>query len=115
MVPPSMTIEQRDYLSFIGFFAHIAQQGSLFNAVGGSTGAANVSAYIGDYVLTRAHIRLNEQNIFTDVPPDIAAQFMTGALMQMVSWWLKHTQEYTPQQVAAMFYRLLHRKEPPAM
>jgi AcrR family transcriptional regulator len=107
----NMTVEQRDLIAFTGFFMHIAEQGALFRAVGGSIGAANVAAYIGDYVLKRAIMRLNEQNLYPDVPPEIAAQFMAGALMQMVSWWLNHTDEYTPQQVGRMFFHMLHGKE----
>jgi AcrR family transcriptional regulator len=114
-----LTFEQREYLSYIGFFMHIAAQSPIFNAVGGSNGAAVVASYIGEYVLIRAQMRLREQaamqTMYPDVEPDVAAQFMTGALMQMVSWWLKNTDRYTPQQVAGMFYRLLHHKPPPSL
>ena len=109
------SVEQSDYLSFVGYFMHIATQGSLFRAIGGTEGAAAVASYIGAYVLKRAEMRLAQHNLYPDVPPEVAAQFMTGALMQMTSWWLAHTDDYSAPQVAAMFFRLLHGKLPPEM
>jgi AcrR family transcriptional regulator len=111
----ALSIEQRDYLLFIGYFTHIANQRPLFDAIGTMTGTAAVASYIGDYMHSRAAQRLREQNIYPDVPQDIAAHFMTGALMQITSWWLDHTGVYTPQEAAAMFYRLQFRQPPPEL
>lgn len=110
-----LPIEQRDYLSFIGFFKYIAEQGSLFKAVLESDETLRLTEYIANYTLQQAFRRLAEQDIFPGVPQEVSAQFMTGALMRVVRWWTQRDQPYSPEQMGELFYRLLHHQPPPAL
>jgi AcrR family transcriptional regulator len=110
-----LPLEQRDYLSFIAFFKYVVGQSGLFRAVMLSSETAGLVEYIASYTLKQAFSRLAEQNIFPDVPQEIAAQFMTGALMRVVRWWTREGQSYSPEQMGELFYRLLHHQPPPLL
>jgi AcrR family transcriptional regulator len=110
-----LSLAQRDYLNFIGFFQYIGQKGSLLRAASMGQGSPILTRYVADYTAKRAEQRLNEDNPFSalDMPTDFAAQFMTGALMRSVAWWTSNPNDYTAEQMASMFYKLLYHKAPP--
>jgi AcrR family transcriptional regulator len=111
----AMPLEQRDYLNFVGFFQYIGQTGGVLRAVAVGRSSAILTEFIADYMAQRATQRLDEADPFAelDVPVEVAAQFMTGALMRLVRWWGETPNEYTAEQMAAMFYKMLFRKELP--
>lgn len=113
----AMPLEQRDYLNFVGFFQYIGQKGSLLRAAGAGHGGAVLTEYIARYTAQRAERRLNEDDPFAafDISTEVAAQFMTGALMRLVRWWTETPNDYTAEQMATMFYKLLFRKNPPTL
>jgi AcrR family transcriptional regulator len=109
-----LSLEQRDYLNFLGFFQYIGQKGGLLRAASLGQDNAILTRYIADYTAKRAEQRLHEHNTFEvfDIPAQVAAQFMTGALMRLVAWWISTANDYTAEQMAAMFYKLLFRQDP---
>jgi AcrR family transcriptional regulator len=112
-----LPLEQRDYLSFVGFFQYIGQKGSLLHAAAAGRGSVKLTAFISDYMAQRAEQRIREDDPFTaiDIPTEVAAQFMTGALMRLVLWWVETPNEYTAEQMAAIFYKMLFRKDLPTL
>ena len=40
------------------------------------------------------------------VPPEIVADYLAGALLSLVHWWLDHGSLYTPEQMEAFFQQL---------
>lgn len=109
----SLSIDQQDILFLTGYFTHIAGQKAFFEAIGEMTSTAAVAAYLGKYMHQRAEERLARGNFYPGVPIEIGAHFITGALMQMTSWWLGHTGDYSAQQVAAMFFQMQSNKPLP--
>jgi AcrR family transcriptional regulator len=111
----AMPLEQRDYLNFVGFFQYIGQTGGLLRAVAVGRGSISLTEFIAEYMAQRAQQRLAESDPFIefDVPAEVAAQFMTGALMRLVRWWVETPNEYTAEQMAAMFYKMLFRQDLP--
>jgi AcrR family transcriptional regulator len=112
-VPENISVQQRDYLSFIGFFHWVQQQSRLFRALSAASGTGDVTHALGDYTLKAAFVRLHQAQLFPDVPVEAAAEFMTGGLMRITSWYIQHSDQYAPHEAAAIFYRLLHREAPP--
>ena len=41
------------------------------------------------------------------VPPEIVADYLAGALLTLVHWWLDHGMAYTPEQMEAFFQQLV--------
>jgi hypothetical protein len=50
-----------------------------------------------------------------NLPQEFEAQMLTGIISRLLFWWLETPNEYTPTQMAAMTYKALYRKEPPAL
>lgn len=40
------------------------------------------------------------------VPPEIVAEYLSGALLTLVHWWLDHGLAYTPEQMEAFYQQL---------
>jgi AcrR family transcriptional regulator len=107
-----LSLPQRDLLGFMGFFAFIQQQGGIMRLIMTGNGNADLIEYVAQYTAKRALERLGQGNIYPDVPVEVSAQFMAGALMRVTRWWLQHPEQYTPAQMATLFYRLLHHAAP---
>jgi AcrR family transcriptional regulator len=105
--------EQRDLFSFVAFFEYAKQQGGMMRAILSAEGNADLIEQIAQYTVRQAHVRLSQGGLFEDVDAEIAAQFMAGALMRVTRWWVLNTERYSTHEMAALFYRLLHRRSPP--
>jgi hypothetical protein len=55
-------------------------------------------------------------NIYSDIeaPPEVTAQIVIGAVLNLVIWWLETPNEYSTLQMAGMLYETLHHKKPPS-
>ncbi len=40
------------------------------------------------------------------MPPEIVADYLAGALLILVHWWLDHGSSYTPEQMEVFFQQL---------
>jgi hypothetical protein len=59
---------------------------------------------------------MRQMPVYSDfnVPQDVLAQIVTGAVIRLVMWWLETPSDYTPEHMAALLYRALHHQEPPS-
>jgi AcrR family transcriptional regulator len=105
--------DQRDYLRWVWLFHVVKTQLPLLRQVMNSGGASPVNERLKAYIGERERVRLNERNPFTGLPPEYAAQHVAAALLGTVNWWAGNEDGYTPEQVADLFYRALHRRPPP--
>ena len=44
---------------------------------------------------------------------EVEAQMLTGMVSRLLYWWLEAPNNYTPEQMSDMTYKLLYRKKPP--
>ena len=57
-----------------------------------------------------AHYRSGRFSLFIgDVPPEIQARFVVGALLEVLDYWIDHPDSATPEQLKDQFLRLLYR------
>ena len=42
-----------------------------------------------------------------DAPLELVADYLAGAILNMLTWWLDHAMPYTPQQMDALFHQLV--------
>lgn len=42
-----------------------------------------------------------------DAPIELVADYLTGAILNLLTWWLDHAMPYTPQQMDALFHQLV--------
>ena len=96
-------------LPSLGVFRHITEQHRLFEALIGSRGIDLVRKAGLDAFTQRARSAIDRRVAAgdqTDIPPDVAAAFVAGSLMAMITWWLDNDMPYPPEQMADMFRRM---------
>ena len=48
-----------------------------------------------------------------ELPMDILAQILTGAVTRLVIWWLETPNTHSPEKMAAMLYEAMHNQKAP--
>ena len=52
-------------------------------------------------------------SLLLDVPPEIGARFITGAILEVLEYWINQPDMGDAETMAAHFFRLVFRQEPP--
>lgn len=104
--PDSITFET----AIQNMFQHIEHNKSLFQIMLGSKGNAIVTLRVQDWLandLIQEAKMLNSTQMIPDVPIEIAAQLITGAISRMAIWWLETENPYNAEDMAAMTFQAL--------
>lgn len=103
------TESRRYILSALSLFRHTQEHFSLYKAMVGGQGIDIV------FKTTHAHfcrsIQAQIEQVVPDggtpsVPPSIMAQYLAGALLTLLTWWLDNHMPYSPEQMDATFQAL---------
>ncbi len=78
---------------------HLALYRALIGSDGGAVSLEAVRGLIAD--LVRAEVRGD-----ASVPPDLRVQFITGAFMAVLTWWLDGGAKMPPADIDALFRRM---------
>lgn len=94
-------------------FAFVDQHRDLLQVIVGERGhlmlARRVAAHIAGVIERDINAGLYEA--ITRQPVPIVAQFMAGALLQMVAWWLEHPDGYDAEAMSLIFADLVLRED----
>jgi len=92
-----------------GFFRHVEETQSFYPAL--VRGLAidphyqAVHRFLRDYAARQLALVASSREL--DVPPEIVADYLAGAFLTLVHWWLDHGLPYTPEQMEAFFQQLV--------
>lgn len=110
--------DQQEYYGLLYIFRQVDKNCDLFRVCFSSRGSAalteRVTDLLADIILYDIQNQPALRDPNSDVPMEIVAQMMTGLITRMISWWLNTSNSYTAEQMAAMIYKTLLRKNPPA-
>lgn len=106
---------RREYLSWIELFRFAYNNREAFIAMLGSKGS---NVLVGRYLnwlatIHESNLRAGTYSAALDLPPTFLAQFIAGALMRLLVWWLETANDYTPEDMADMMYQTIYRQMPP--
>jgi len=108
---------QVEYYGLLNIFSHAEKNRDLYRVIFGGRGAATLTARVQDlmaeaflYDIRNAPAR---PDINFNLPEEIRAQLLTGAISRLLFWWLETPNNYSAEQMAAMTYKALYRKQPP--
>ncbi len=108
---------QPEYYAYRNIFRHAEQNKDLYKMMLGGQGSGVMTARVqnhlaGELQRDLAHLPVH---VFLEfrVPVDILAQVITGAVIQLVRWWLETPNKYSPDDMAGLLYTCLHHKAPP--
>jgi len=111
-IPP-----QPEFYAYLNIFRHAEQNKDLYKVMLGGKGSAVMTARVQNHLASElrrdlAHLPVH---VFLEfrVPVDILAQVITGAVIQLVRWWLETPNKYSTEDMAGLLYTCLHHKAPP--
>jgi AcrR family transcriptional regulator len=95
-------------LPSVGLFRHVHETQSFYPAL--VRGLASDPHYLAVHRYLRDHaaqqLALAAGSRTLAVPAEIVADYLAGALLTLVHWWLDHGLPYPPEQMAAFFDQL---------
>jgi AcrR family transcriptional regulator len=99
-------VEQRIYRIWLITFRHAHANRDLMRLVFGDQG--HISNRFMDYFasLMIDDLSSNIQKLPIKLPAPFAANYLLGAQMRLVVWWISEQADYTPEQMAVMFYEM---------
>jgi AcrR family transcriptional regulator len=93
-----------------GFFRHVQETQSLYPALVRGLAIDPHYQAVHRYLCDRAQQQLAAVTAGphdVTVPPEIVADYLAGALLTLVHWWLDHGTPYSPEQMEAFFQQLV--------
>jgi AcrR family transcriptional regulator len=105
-----------EYYAYRNIFRHAEQNNALYRVMLGGQGSGVMTARVQNHLsaeLTRDLTHLSASVLELRVPVDILAQVITGAVIQLVRWWLETPNKYSADDMAGLLYTCLHHKAPP--
>ncbi|HEX2996720.1 MAG TPA: TetR/AcrR family transcriptional regulator [Anaerolineales bacterium] len=108
--------KQVEYYGLLNMFRHAEKNRDLYRVVLGGQGSAVLTERVQDLLadVIRRDVEnpeLRDPN--AEPPAEVIAQMMTGLMSRLIGWWLKKGNMYSAEQMAAMTYKVLYRKNPP--
>jgi AcrR family transcriptional regulator len=102
--------ERLELYMYRNFFELAERNRKLYRIMLGSRSSAALSARAQEYLA--ADLIREEGGIGaypdTDVPKDVWAQIVSGAVFSLLVWWLEKPNSYTAEQMAGMLHKTLH-------
>jgi AcrR family transcriptional regulator len=111
-IPP-----QPEYYAYRNIFRHAEQNKDLYKVMLGGQGSGVMTARVQNHLASELQrdLALLPPDVFLEfrVPDGITAQVVTGAVIQLVRWWLETPNKYSTEDMAGLLYTALHHKPPP--
>jgi AcrR family transcriptional regulator len=111
-IPP-----QPEYYAYLNIFRHAEQNRNLYQVMLGGQGSAGMTARVQNHLASELQRDLTvlPVDVYREfrVPIDILAQVITGAIIQLVRWWLETPNKHSVEDMAGLLYTSLHHKAPP--
>jgi AcrR family transcriptional regulator len=108
---------QPEYYAYRNIFRHAEQNKDLYKMMLGGQGSGVMTARVQNHLAAELQrdLALLPVSVFLEfrVPVNILAQVVTGAVIQLVRWWLETPNKYSPDDTAGLLYTCLHHKAPP--
>jgi len=109
-----MTMRERSYYSWLEMFTVVQTQIPYYFALIGKDilqiFERNCEYTVAQYL---ENLEQGKYDIELDMPHDFTANFLAGAVQQVIGWWIESNFKYTPEQMAEMMYRIIYRDSPP--
>jgi AcrR family transcriptional regulator len=109
---------QVEYYALRNIFRHAQNNRDLYRVVFGGQGSAMLAGRVQDlmagillYDIRRAP---GPRNSEFHIPDEMLAQMLTGLITRLIFWWLETPNKYSAEQMAALTYKMLYRRQPPA-
>lgn len=109
-----MSIRERSYYSWVEMFRVVETQVPYYYALIGKD-FLEIFQRNREYTVAQYLYNLAQGNydIEVDLPNDFMANFIAGAVQQVIGFWLQSDFKYTALEMAEMMYKIIYRESPP--
>jgi AcrR family transcriptional regulator len=103
-------ISQGDHSGFYDAtdFQHVAEHADFYRVLLSEKGVASFTVMIHNYLAKLVQEQLclpvSAGGAHARLPPEMIAHAVAGAEIGVISWWLEHGQQHSPEAMAKMFY-----------
>jgi AcrR family transcriptional regulator len=108
---------QPEYYAYLNIFRHAERNRSLYQVMLGGQGSAAMTARVQVHFAAELQRDMSAlpAGAFSEsaVPLELMAQAITGAVIQVVRWWLETPNRRSAEDMAGLLYTCLHHKRPP--
>lgn len=87
-------------------FQHAAENRDLYRVLLAGQGAAAVSRRIRDYLASVIQKQIEQLDTEPEARTEVMAQYMAGALVALIAWWLEKDMPYPAETMSQIFSRL---------
>lgn len=105
------------YLGYLITFEHAQKNSDLYRLMMGSQGSSLLSHQVAQVLAGQIEqsIRAGEYMPKPDIPAEVMAQTIVGALVRLVFWWLEAPNDFAPRQMADMLWQIIHNEDAPVI
>ncbi len=100
-----------EYYYYLNIFQHAEINQALYRVMLGRQGSSTLKARVEEYFVAelKRDISSLPDKLFSEisVPKEILIQVITGAVMQLMLWWLETPNPYSPEQMAERLYEII--------
>lgn len=107
---------RREYLSWLMFFQMAEGTREVTRAMTQGNVSARLNQRFMQYVASvyERNLRAGNYSAQTNLPLEVFAQFIAGATMQLMIWWLTTPNPYSAEQMTDMLFEMVYRQQPSA-
>jgi AcrR family transcriptional regulator len=110
-------LPQVEYYGLVNIFRHAFKNRDLYRVMLGGQGSAMLTARAQDFLAQAFLVDIRNAPEPPDtnfnLPHEIEAQMLAGAISRLLFWWLETPNHYSSEQMAEMTYEALYRKKAP--
>jgi AcrR family transcriptional regulator len=105
---------QREWTAWYMIFESVPFQREFYRKLNGDL-SQRLRQWQREHLIRTFEAQLREgiYSLMLDVPPEIGARFITGAILEVLEYWLYHPEVGDTETMAAHFFRLVFRQDPP--
>jgi AcrR family transcriptional regulator len=109
-----LSMRERSYYSWLEMFTVVQTQMPYYFALMGKDMLAilqrNREYTVAQYL---SNLEQGLYDIELDLPHEFVANFLAGAVQQVIGWWIAAEFKHAPQEMAEMMYNIIYRESPP--
>ncbi len=106
----SLPFLQKEFARLRIFFDFVSKNQTQFLTVLGENSSPTLAYRYRNAIAEMTHRNFKDNNYqsdLTDVPLETVANFYSGAMLRLATWWIENENEFTPEQMAQMVYKMV--------
>ncbi len=111
----SLPFMQREYVSWVRTFEQLDTTRESFLAIFGKQGSRKLLEKYQDFMV-QTHLMYMRKGVYQsglDLPTEFLAQFITGAMIRLMTWWAEGNTGYTAHDMARLLFEAVYRRPVP--